>query len=281
MAEPERPSLTLPDELTRRARALIKGAGKWVSSDARDAATVALLRDSAGRVEVFLQRRAGSMAFAAGMHVFPGGRVEESDADPAVPWRGDAVREPFALALEAKDTARFRALTVAGSRETWEEAGVVLACDASGAVSRRPGEPGEDFIAWILAQRLEVDGDMFQPWLHWVTPEVESRRFDTRFVVVALPEGQDAVDRGMESQGSSWITPGAAIDGLRAGTLPMLPPTADALDQLGQFDSVAAIMADATTRSPRPILPRPVAGPGEEVHWRLVDAYTSQVIAEP
>lgn len=279
MVEVERPSSTIPAELTRRAQAIADGATDWQIPEPRDAATVILLRESADAgVEVFLQRRVGRMAFAAGMHVFPGGKVELSDADPAISWNGDPEWEPFEQPPDPAVTASFRALTIAAARETWEEAGVALASDDSGPVSGHPADAGDPFLEWVTAGGLTVSGDRFAPWAHWITPEVESRRFDTRFVVAALPSGQEAVDRGMESEESSWITAATAIDRLRAGTLPMLPPTAQSLMQLAAFESVAAIMADARMRHPVPILPRPTTDDAGQVVWRVVNPYTGEVI---
>lgn len=276
MTEPERPSLTIPEELTRRAQALVDGSEQWTAPVARDAATVVLLRDGPAGTEVFVQRRLGAMAFAAGMHVFPGGRVEESDATS--PWTGDASREPFGLPPDAAVTASFRALSAAAARETWEEAGVALASDGTALVRSSPATADADFVAWLRERGFTVAGDHFHPWTHWITPEVESRRFDTRFVVTAIPEGQEAVDRGVESDLSSWFRPAEALDLNRAGSMAMLPPTVDALAQLTAFDSVAAVLADAAARRPRPWLPRPFAGAGGAVEWRIVDAYTGEPI---
>ena len=271
--EPERPSLTMPEELTRRAIAVATGDDGWQVQPARDAATVVLLRDGAAGVEVFLQRRVGRMAFAPGQYVFPGGRVEDSDA--TAPWRG-AAGEPFPIAPGAGVTACFRALTTAGARETWEEAGTVLAGDGSGQVGRTPAEPTDDFESWLRHEGLFVDGDRFAAWSHWITPEIEGRRFDTRFLVAELPDGQEAVDLGVESDHSSWFTPASALDRTRAGTMPMLPPTSHALMQLADFDSASAVMADARTRRPRPLLPRPAVAATGAIEWGLVDAYTGE-----
>lgn len=264
----------MPAELQRRAERLLAGDDGWQVPPARDAATVILLRDSSRGIEVLLQRRPGSMAFAAGMHVFPGGRVEEADADPAIPWQGPRDFEPFPLPPAAAATARFRSLTVAGVRETWEEAGVALVV---GGGDRLPA--GEaDFLGWVVAQGQPIAGDALAPWVHWVTPEVESRRFDTRFLISELPEGAHAVDFGVETDRSVWTTPGEALDRLRSGDMPMLPPTADALIQLAGFDSPGAAVADARGRRPRPYLPTPQRSRTGAVSWRIADAYTREVI---
>lgn len=267
---PERPSLTMPAELTRRAEAVAAGdAHSWQVPTAADAATLILLRDGSHGPEVFLQRRAGGMAFAPGVYVFPGGRVESSDAE--LPWVGP-LGEPFALPVGSGVCASFRALTGAAVRETWEEAGVLLVDAPS---SERPGDA--DFGAWLTDSGRHIDGRRFGPWSHWITPEVERRRFDTRFLVTALPAGELAVDMGVESDHSSWFRPQEALDHWRLGDLAMLPPTTHALTELASFDTVSAILTDALGRRPRPMMPRPVLVSGA-VEWRLIDAYTGEVI---
>ncbi len=266
--------MTLPAELHRRAEAMLADGGAWDVPPPRDAATVALIRSRAGGIEVLLQRRPGSMAFAAGMHVFPGGRVEPADADGTVPWRGPADYEPFPIPVGAGATARFRALTVAGVRETWEEAGVALISGAGAT----PADRHAEFPAWLAEQGLAVAGDALLPWVHWITPEVEAKRFDTRFLVAELPEGAEVTDYGVETDRSFWITPGGAMDRYRRGELSMLPPTVDALEQLADFDEPGAVMVAARRRRPRPLLPRPYRSRGGAVGWRIVDAYSGEVL---
>lgn len=278
VVEPERPSLAIPEQLTARALDLATGDGEWTAPEARDAATVILLRDGPDGVEVFLQRRINRMTFAPGMYVFPGGRVEQSDA--VVAWSGPS-DEPFPLSAEAGATASFRALTTAGARETWEEAGTVLARGSEGPVRDTPVEPEADFVAWMDRHGYQIDGYSFRAWSHWITPEVENKRFDTRFLVALLPDGQYAVDRGIESDHSSWFTPAAALAGARSGAMPMLPPTTDALSQLAGFPTARAAFDAAADRSPRPWLPRPFLGSAGEIEWRLVDAYSGEPIELP
>ncbi|MFI5427235.1 hypothetical protein [Aeromicrobium sp. UC242_57] len=47
-----------------------------------------LVRDNAGVLEIYAMRRQPTMAFAAGMYVFPGGGVQESDYVASIPWVG-------------------------------------------------------------------------------------------------------------------------------------------------------------------------------------------------
>src|SRR3954471_9987140 len=91
----------------------------------RPASTVVLLRDSASGPDVYLLRRQLTMAFAAGMTVFPGGRVDPTDATVADSWSGPPPSF-FAdrLGCSAETASAYVAAAV---RETFEESGVLLA----------------------------------------------------------------------------------------------------------------------------------------------------------
>ena len=273
--EPERPSLTLPAELERRAEAMVNGEQTWLVPPAMDAATVILLRPGKLGLEVLLQRRPQTMAFAGGMYVFPGGKVEKSDTIDA-PWQGPSGYEPFQIPPQAQKTAHFRALTVAAARETWEEAGVPL---ITGPTYGQP-DPGEPLLPWLLDRGGYVAGDCLRPWVHWVTPEVEERRFDVRFLVAAMPHATQAVDFGVETDDSVWVRPKDAANAAVAGQMPMLPPTLDALEQLADFQDVDSVLSDASGRFPRPYLPRPFRNAAGKVRWRIEDAYSGEVIEE-
>src|SRR5215210_4680744 len=117
------PMPSLPPDLVERARAFARGTG--VVSPTRDAATVVLLRDRPAGPEVYLLRRAPSMAFAAGMHVFPGGSVDPRDAAQATAWAGPP--PSHWAGLLGCDEELARALVCAAVRETFEESGILLA----------------------------------------------------------------------------------------------------------------------------------------------------------
>ncbi len=144
-ADGSRPAgVSLPAGVADRARDL--AAGRLAVVPARDAATVVLLRDRAGGPEAYLLRRVPTMAFAAGMYVFPGGRVDERDehAGDGV-WHGQ-LPETWAGALHA-EPALADALVCAAVRETFEESGVLLAGTApraGGGEKRRQEETARD-----------------------------------------------------------------------------------------------------------------------------------------
>ena len=81
-------------------------------------ATILLLRDDRGPLEVFMVERHHRIDFATGALVFPGGKIEAGDAD-------EALRAHCAGAEGLDDKAL--ALRVGAVRETFEECGVLLA----------------------------------------------------------------------------------------------------------------------------------------------------------
>lgn len=198
-------SVAGPDaQFLARVRAVHEGRIRPVPT--RDAATVILVRDSAaerregtGRLEVFLLRRVATMAFGAGMHVFPGGKVEDDDdlaAAVTLPAR-------WAEQLTAGDHLLLRRLVAAAVRETREEAGV------------------------------SVDPTLLRPFAHWITPTAEVRRYDTRFFIAALPDGQRAERADAEADRGAWAAPRAALG------LALMPPTRAALRDLTECRDAA------------------------------------------
>lgn len=268
-AEDERDFRLMPPALVEHARRHLR-RGPGASADevpSRDAATVALVRDGVDGLEVYLLRRVASMAFAAGMHVFPGGGVAARDDDPELGWVGPPARWwagqfgcPEGLA---------RALVCAAVRETFEESGVLLAGASPGHVVGDTDGPEWEADRTALIEhrltmrdvlrrrRLAVRADLLRPWAHWITPVFEPRRFDTRFFVAALPPGQRTRAVGGEADHVAWLRPGAALRSHQAGELAMLPPTAAVLAVLAELPDVSAVLA----HMPRivPLLPRAVA----------------------
>jgi 8-oxo-dGTP pyrophosphatase MutT (NUDIX family) len=254
----------VPPALVERARAFLDAGGTAAVVPPRPAATVVLLRDATGGPEVYLLRRAGTMAFAAGMHVFPGGSVDPRDGETATAWSGPPAGqwaawlgcdEPLALAL-----------VCAAVRETFEESGVLLAGPHAGDVVA--DTTGDDLerdrlglldrsvsMAGMLARRgLVLRSDLLRPWAHWITPEFEPRRFDTRFFVAAVPPGQRPRDVSGEADDTVWLAVAEAVARHEAGQLAMLPPTIVALREIAAFGTVAEVLA--APREVRPVLPR-------------------------
>lgn len=229
----------------------------------KDSATTMLVRDAAaGGIEVFLLRRVAGMAFAGGMTAFPGGGVDSRDADATVAWHGP---EPDWWASRfAVSPPLARALVCAAVRETFEESGVLLAGPDAGSVvsdtrpyadARQALVDRELSLAGFLADAgLMLRADLLRPWAHWVTPEAERRRFDTRFFLAAVPEGQRADGATSEASDAGWHSPTEALDDWKQGRRGLLPPTWTTLAELEECASLADAMRrerTITTLMPR------------------------------
>jgi 8-oxo-dGTP pyrophosphatase MutT (NUDIX family) len=246
----------------------------------RHAATVVLVRDGSDGLQSYLLRRAASMSFAAGAFVFPGGSVDARDAElPAESWVGPPP-SVWATALTS-DESTARLLVCAAVRETFEESGVMLAGpDADSVVADTSGEDWEhDRLALLdrslsLAELLKRRGlvlraDLLRPWAHWITPEVEPKRFDTRFFIAALPAGQRTRDVGGEADRVAWMRPGDAIAGNERGEMMLMPPTIATLKDVGTFASVADLLSAGDAREVERIMPKVILDADDQLRFLL------------
>lgn len=260
--------------MAEAARAVIDG--RVHPATPRNAATVMLLRPAAGEgqrrggFEVYMLRRKPSMAFAPGAYVFPGGSVDQRDADEEVAWAGPDVGHWGRIFDVPAELAR--ALVCAAVRETFEESGVLLAGPSSGTVVA--DTTAEDWesdrqalldrsisLAEMLARRgLILRSDLLRPWSRWITPAVEPRRFDTRFFAAALPAGQRTRDVGGEASAVEWISPADALAAGRGGRIQLWLPTAMTLAELAEHQDVAGVLA--AEREVRPLLPEVIVSEG-------------------
>ena len=209
----------------------------------RPAATVVVLRPAAAHpFDVLLVRRNDKVAFMAGAHVFPGGRVDDADlAEPVAGCTGlDALGR--CQDLSASEEARYR---VAAIRELIEEAGLVLArrdgrmVDGATATAVRASlTPRTSLVAQLAAQGLTMAIDAVMPFAHWVTPEIEIRRFDTRFLLARTPGEQEATHDNGEMTALEWLAPEEAITRALRRDIHLPPPTWSTLERLSRFASI-------------------------------------------
>jgi 8-oxo-dGTP pyrophosphatase MutT (NUDIX family) len=94
------------------------------------------------------------------------------------------------------------------------------------------------------------------PWAHWITPEIEPRRYDTTFFVAATPDDQEAADISGETDHADWSTPGEALAAQRTGRISMLPPTMSILIELADLATVADVINQTIDRTIEPVLPQ-------------------------
>jgi 8-oxo-dGTP pyrophosphatase MutT (NUDIX family) len=235
----------------------------------KDASTVLLLRGNPAEPEIFMVRRTARAAFMANAMVFPGGRLDESDLSEAMAQRCALERSEAATRLGMEDGIRALGLYVAALRETWEEAGVLLA--------RRNGQPvtmaepdeahrfsrlreqlnaGElTFLEVLEQEELTLSVDQLGYFSHWVTPGIERRRYDTRFFVTRAPEHQRPLHDANETTASAWLTAADALAEYERENIQLAPPTLRILMEIAENPKV--VDPDAAPVHPKPICPQP------------------------
>lgn len=227
----------------------------------RPAATVMLIRDHPlDGLEVFMLQRTLKAAFASGMYVFPGGRVDDVDDEYVLEGLCDGRTDEEASALLGLERGGL-AYWVAAIRESFEEAGVLLARRSSeseplrfddkeshtrfGTARQGVNDGSLRFVDLCLREGLRLTTDSIHYVSHWITPVGEARRFDTRFFVAPAPAFQEPLHDDGETIDSLWVTPSEALARHREGKLAMIPPTISNLEFLLQHDTVSSALAAA------------------------------------
>jgi 8-oxo-dGTP pyrophosphatase MutT (NUDIX family) len=242
----------------------------------RDAATVLILRDGHDGLEVFMLRRNLNSDFVGGAYVFPGGAVDPEDRhanlEPVCEGRTDADASRR-LGIGSGGLAFW----VAAIRESFEEAGVLLAYDLDGIVDlddaasmerwanhRQQVDTGQLTMVDLCrleGLRLAVDGMHY--FSHWVTPEGAPRRYDTRFFLAAAPLNQTPLHDDHEVIANEWIRPADGIARVESGELTMMPPTIASLKAMARFATAAEALEAAREITHVPeVLPRVIAEGG-------------------
>ncbi len=252
----------------------------------RDAATVMLVRDTPdlgvipdgeSRLEVFMLRRNLNSDFVGGAYVFPGGGVDDHDRhanlEPLCRGRSDA-HASAQLGIDGGGLAFW----VAAIRESFEEAGVLLAYGPDGEIMRLDER---DTVARFVGHRQAVDGgerrlvevcieeglqlavDSMYYFSHWITPEGAPRRYDTRFFVARAPTAQVPIHDDHEVIANLWVRPADALARHRAGEFEMIFPTIRSLMALERFASAGDLLDAAVAIAEVPtIVPRIVEDEG-------------------
>jgi len=244
-------------------------------AEAVPAATIMLLREGPVSPEVLMLERHAKSEFLPDLYVFPGGRVDPGDHELA-DRVGRLTAAEATRRAESVDPDTALAFFVAAIRETFEEAGVLLARrrgeDAlvSGALAaeisahRLAIQDGSQPLREIVERYdLELAADCLSVHGHWITPEIVPRRFDTLFFAAAAPRDHRATHDGVESSDHVWIRPDEAIAQARAGRRQMIFPTLANLQTLAGFPCVEDALESSRQRKVVPILPS-VAVDGDE-----------------
>jgi 8-oxo-dGTP pyrophosphatase MutT (NUDIX family) len=227
----------------------------------KQAATVILLRPAEPKgFEVFLTRRPDGMPFLGGMYCYPGGTVSKEDCRAAMIARtvGRTPMQARQIIGAAVTPEQAIGLWIAAVREVFEEVGVLLAADARGVrLSMTPeraarlaqsyGELSEKtlgFATLLEREQLYCDLAGLSHFSAWQTPAQLAVRFDTRFFLALLPEGQTPLPTSYEVAHSVWLTPDRAMQLFNRNELPMIFPTFASLRTLADFDTLESLLRE-------------------------------------
>ena len=225
----------------------------------RPASTVVLVRQGASGLEVYLLKRSSKSNFFPGSYVFPGGAVDAQDKVLEL-WKGrldmdfESISEWFDGNLSAQEAVGY---AVAAIRETFEEAGVLLGekRETSGGemaplCERRFTErlPKGWLREWVESQGWVLSLTKLGRWAHWITPEAMLQRFDTRFFIAFMPEGQVCLPDARETTEGIWIGPKESLEGNLQGKIPLSPPTLVTLHELLPYANVEDLKREVETR---------------------------------
>jgi 8-oxo-dGTP pyrophosphatase MutT (NUDIX family) len=234
------------------------------------AATIALVRDARDGLEVLLLQRSFRAGFMPGVHVFPGGGLDPGDESDAAHERSAGPADPEAsrmLGIERGGLAYF----IAAIRESFEEAGILLAYGNGGGIVDLYGEAAERYQAHrraldqgrsglgeiARAENLRLATDQLVYFSHWITPVGAPRRYDTRFFLAVTPQHQEAEHDNREAIAHAWMRPAEALDRYRRKEIKLRTPTIKTLELFSQFAGADSLTAALRAQAVIPaLLPR-------------------------
>ncbi len=234
------------------------------------AATIVLLRDAEDGLQVLLLRRNRSAGFVPGAYVFAGGRVDASDAAAAVLKRVDGLTpEDAASRLDLVDAdPPAIAYYLAALREAFEETGILVGLKTDGSAPATAAEDADterirndvmedriDFAEALGRMECRIAGGSVEYLAHWITPEPEPRRYDTRFFAARVRAGAAPIVDPREMSDALWITPTQALRETDRGRLPMVFPTTRTLEQLADYPGAAQALRALARREVRTVKP--------------------------
>ena len=239
----------------------------------KKASTIILLRETGSKgFEVFLLRRHEKSSFMGGNYVFPGGRVDREDGslETCALCKGVTPEEAYRMFAGSLSPQECLSHWIAGIRELFEEAGILLAFDPDGNFLqfKNEGDRGrfidyreqlqkrETTICQIAKEtNISLALGLLQYFAHWITPEARTERFDTRFFLARLPEGQEASFDQKETTAEVWLTPREAFEENVKGKVALSPPTLKTLEDLSRYETIEGIFNSLKKKKIQPILP--------------------------
>jgi 8-oxo-dGTP pyrophosphatase MutT (NUDIX family) len=233
---------------------------------------VVLLRDSAQGLQVLLLRRHQASSVLGGAYVFPGGKLDPADQSPAV--LALLSQHPSTLhqrlAEPQLSAERAAGLFVAAIREAFEECGILLGQASAQQAKARESTNlralqialagGQSWSDAFQSLSLRLATDALVPWTRWITPRQASvtyKRFDTRFFLARLPEGQTAVHDNHETIETLWTTPQEALTRYWDHQIELAPPQIMGLVHLARHPNTLSALTEAQSRRPPVVEPEP------------------------
>jgi 8-oxo-dGTP pyrophosphatase MutT (NUDIX family) len=238
----------------------------------KKATTVILLREETRGFGVYLLKRHEKSSFMAGNFVYPGGGVDRQDGGPDVYGccKGISPEEAHRILGSSLPPEEGLNYWVAGIRELFEEAGVLLAYDQKGNLlsSQNPAQrelmaryrsPVQDGKVTMLRmaqdEKLFFAVDQVHYYAHWITPEAYPQRFDTHFFLAHHPTGQEASHDEKEMTMGVWLSPQEALDRNSKGEMVLSPPTLKTVEDLSVFTSLDDLFDASRRKVIEPVLP--------------------------
>jgi 8-oxo-dGTP pyrophosphatase MutT (NUDIX family) len=246
----------------------------------RKAMTLIMVREqNAHGFEVFLLKRHEQNIFMGGNFVYPGGRLDKGDGATEIIdlSRGISTGRAWQILGETNPQSESLAYWVAGIRELFEEAGILLAYNRDGHLlsidsddmrqrfnlHRKALQKGEQsFLQIVKEEVLTLALDKCFYYAHWITPEARNVRFDTRFFIARTIPGQEASPDAKETTEGVWLSPAEALEKNLMGTVALSPPTLKTLEDLSRFNTINDLLLalpDMKKPTVLPILMNPLA----------------------
>jgi 8-oxo-dGTP pyrophosphatase MutT (NUDIX family) len=224
------------------------------------AATIILIKESSGELQVFLLRRSGRSGFFPSTYVFPGGTVDLEDLNAEL-WREhgdmdvDAISGSLGGGLSVEEAIAYGVTAI---RETFEEAGVLLAVKDEGTESHQnsirnrrisDGLDKDWLRELVVSEGWTLAFSRLARWAHWITPELMAHRFDTRFFLAFVPPDQECTPDTRETTHGIWVSPAQGLAANLEGQIPLSPPALVTLQELLHYRDIKDLEKEARSRS--------------------------------
>ena len=238
----------------------------------KKATTIILVREETRGFSVYLLKRSEKSSFMPGNFVYPGGMVDPEDCLPGIYGLCKGISPEEAHRILGRSLPPEEGLNywVAGIRELFEEAGVLLAYDEKGnllssqnpahrevmARYRNPLQNRKATMARMAQdEKLFFAVDHIYFHAHWITPEAYPQRFDTYFFLARHPAGQEASHDQKEMTAGMWVTPQEALERNSGGEMVLSPPTLKTIEDLSLFASLDDLFTATRKNVVEPVLP--------------------------